>query len=123
VSVEFFTPSTSLQQVYLKIGSSISNFRAVFPADLRPICQFLNDQLTFIRNGMWETLAIYQATLGKYWEVPWYSSTYAHTFPQGNKYQFKANESTFSGYLRKGDCLYFDGYETRINTDYMNLIK
>jgi hypothetical protein len=28
------------------------------------------DQLTFIRNGMWETLAIYQATLGRYWEVP-----------------------------------------------------
>ena len=33
---------------------------------------FLNDQLTFIRNGMWETLAIYQATLGRYTEVPWY---------------------------------------------------
>lgn len=33
---------------------------------------FINDQLTFIRNGMWETLAIYQATLGRYTEVPWY---------------------------------------------------
>jgi hypothetical protein len=36
------------------------------------LSDFLNDQLTFIRNGMWETLAIYQATLGRYWEVPWY---------------------------------------------------
>jgi len=34
----------------------------------------INDQLTFIRNGMWETLAIYQTTLGRYWEVPWYNS-------------------------------------------------
>ncbi len=33
---------------------------------------FLNDQLTFIRNKMWETLAIYQTTLGRYTEVPWY---------------------------------------------------
>lgn len=36
------------------------------------LVDFLNDQLTFIRNGMWETLAIYQATLGRYTEVPWY---------------------------------------------------
>jgi hypothetical protein len=39
---------------------------------LEPLRLFLNDQLTFIRNGMWETLAIYQATLGRYWEVPVY---------------------------------------------------
>jgi len=38
------------------------------------LCHFLNDQLTFIRNGMWETLAIYQATLGRYWEVPFYKT-------------------------------------------------
>lgn len=38
----------------------------------RKLVDFLNDQLTFIRNGMWETLAIYQATLGRYWEVPWF---------------------------------------------------
>lgn len=36
------------------------------------LVDFLNDQLTFIRNGMWETLAIYQATLGRYTDVPWY---------------------------------------------------
>ena len=40
--------------------------------ELLPLLLFLQDQLTFIRNGMWETLAIYQSTLGKYWEVPWY---------------------------------------------------
>ena len=40
---------------------------------LKPLMAFLQDQLTFIRNGMWETLAIYQTTLGKYWEVPWYN--------------------------------------------------
>lgn len=39
---------------------------------LKPLMEFLQDQLTFIRNGMWETLAIYQATLGRYTEVPWY---------------------------------------------------
>ncbi len=38
---------------------------------LNRLVDFLNDQLTFIRNDMWETLLIYQATLGKYWEVPW----------------------------------------------------
>ncbi len=36
------------------------------------LCKFVNDQLTFIRNKMWETLAIYQTTLGRYTEVPWY---------------------------------------------------
>ncbi len=41
--------------------------------ELLPLLLFLQDQLTFIRNGMWETLAIYQTTLGKYWEVPWYN--------------------------------------------------
>jgi hypothetical protein len=42
----------------------------------RELVDFLNDQLTFIRNGMWETLAIYQATLGRYWEVPWFEATW-----------------------------------------------
>lgn len=41
----------------------------------RKLVDFLNDQLTFIRNGMWETLAIYQATLGAYTEVPVYRTT------------------------------------------------
>jgi hypothetical protein len=31
---------------------------------------FIVKQLVFITEGMWETLAIYQATLGRYWEVP-----------------------------------------------------
>lgn len=30
------------------------------------LLDFLNDQLTFIRNGLWETLAIYQSTLGRW---------------------------------------------------------
>lgn len=42
------------------------------PINVYALVNFLNDQLTFIRNGMWETLAIYQATLGRYTEVPWY---------------------------------------------------
>lgn len=40
--------------------------------NLESLRLFLNDQLTFIRNGMWKTLAIYQTTLGRYTEVPWY---------------------------------------------------
>jgi hypothetical protein len=47
---------------------------------------FLNDQLTFIRNGMWETLAIYQATLGRYWEVPWYEPSNVFMLEQGVRY-------------------------------------
>jgi hypothetical protein len=49
----------------IQLGNS-----TMFDDDLLPLLNYLNDQLTFIRNGMWETLAIYQATLGKYWEVP-----------------------------------------------------
>lgn len=47
---------------------------------------FLNDQLTFIRNEMWETLAIYQATLGRYWEVPWYEPSNVFMLEQGVRY-------------------------------------
>jgi hypothetical protein len=38
---------------------------------------FINDQLTLIRKGLdvghFNDLAIYQTTLGQYWEVPWYN--------------------------------------------------
>ena len=62
----FYTPVEELiaTSMYNNVGYRESN-----PAKL---INFLNDQLTFIRNGMWETLAIYQATLGRYTEVPWY---------------------------------------------------
>jgi hypothetical protein len=57
------------------------------------------DQLTFIRNGMWETLAIYQATLGKYWEVPWYKVDYFKT-PDGRESITKCkNVHLPSGYI------------------------
>jgi hypothetical protein len=63
----FYTPVEELiaTSMYNNVGYRESN-----PAKL---INFLNDQLTFIRNGMWETLAIYQATLGRFWEVPSYS--------------------------------------------------
>ena len=50
------------------------------------LSNFLNDQLTFIRNGMWETLAIYQATLGRYWKVPWYEPPDVFTLKLGRRY-------------------------------------
>lgn len=41
---------------------------------------FLNNQLTLIRKGFdvghFNDLAIYQATLGRYWEVPWFEATW-----------------------------------------------
>lgn len=63
----------SLSDYRIYIGSSIHVGICTTDYDsLLPLILFLNDQLTFIRNGMWETLAIYQATIGQYWEVPWY---------------------------------------------------
>lgn len=38
--------------------------------------EFINNQLTLIdkghKTGNWDDLDIYQTTLGKYWDVPWY---------------------------------------------------
>lgn len=50
-----------------KVGEATKHYE-----QLLPLLLFLQDQLTFIRNGMWETLAIYQTTLGRYWEVSFY---------------------------------------------------
>lgn len=64
---------------------------------------FLNDQLTFIRNGMWEALAIYQGTLGKYWEVPWYETPAEGVLTQGEWYQYLNEDlNCNSAWYRKG---------------------
>lgn len=57
----------SLSDYRVYIGSSIHVGICTTDYDsLLPLILFLNDQLTFIRNGLWETLAIYQSTLGRW---------------------------------------------------------
>jgi hypothetical protein len=63
------------------IASRRGNVKSIYK-----LSEFINDQLTFIRNEMWEILAIYQATLGKYWEVPWYEPPDVFTLNLGQRY-------------------------------------
>ena len=78
-----FTWQFKDKDYHIYIGSSIKVGEATKHYDsLLPLILFINDQLTFIRNGMWETLAIYQATLGRYWEVPWYEPNELEALPQ-----------------------------------------
>jgi hypothetical protein len=63
---------------------------------------FLNDQQTFIRNGMWETLAIYQATLGRFWEVPWYELTVEQSSLFRHRYQMIQNHRNYYKTTKKG---------------------
>jgi hypothetical protein len=76
--IEFFIDEDGgNRRVDLKIGGYKTIFWSETHSDLEPICNLLNDQLTLIRKGLdvghFNDLAIYQTTLGRYWEVPWYN--------------------------------------------------
>ena len=73
----------------IKIGEATNHYDSLLPLIL-----FINDQLTFIRNGMWETLAIYQATLGRYWEIPWLK-TEGFEFVQDVVYRLLHKDGSF----------------------------
>jgi hypothetical protein len=77
VSYEDIDVSGELVETLAVLNASPYSFasRRGVVESIYKLSEFLNDQLTFIRNGMWETLAIYQATLGRYWEVPWYENS------------------------------------------------
>lgn len=81
----------------LKIGEATKHYDSLLPLIL-----FLNDQLTFIRNGMWETLAIYQTTIGRYWEVPWYELTVEQSSLFRHRYQMIQNHRNYYKTTKKG---------------------
>jgi hypothetical protein len=64
---------------------------------------FLNNQLTLIRKGFdvghFNDLAIYQATLGRYWEVPWYKVDYFKTLDGRESITKCKNVHLPSGYV------------------------
>ena len=70
-----FTDDEEICCVYVGIGIMASEI--VRDENLLiPLVKFLNNQLTLIRKGEetgnWDDLDIYQTTMGKHWDVPWY---------------------------------------------------
>lgn len=92
----------------IKVGDEVHNYN-----ELIPLQDFLNNQLALIRKGEetgnWNDLAIYQKTLGRYWEVPWYIAPAGFKLTVGEYYEY-IGECGYpcSGYYREGDDVRFD---------------
>jgi hypothetical protein len=74
---------------------------------------FMSNQVTLMLKGLdvghFNDLAIYQATLGRYWEVPWYETPNEGVLTQGEWYQYLNEDlNCNSAWYRKGCEFGFD---------------